>query len=88
MKTKKEKDLDFDFNRIAGEVLRSKREKANLTLEQLGKRVRTTRQNIYKYENNLSRLKVDMFISICYALGEEPNIVFNEIKDLFDNTRL
>ena len=40
MKTKKSKDLDFEFNRIAGEILRSKRERNNLTLEQLGKRVR------------------------------------------------
>lgn len=88
MKTKKDKDLDYEFNRIAGEVLRGKREKANLTMEQLGKRVRTTRQNIYKYEYNLSRLKVDMFISMCYALGEDPNTVFLEIKEKFDRTKL
>lgn len=88
MKTKKNKDLDFEFNRITGEVLRAKREKADLTLEQLGKRVRTTRQNIYKYEYNLSRIKVDMFISICYALGNTPNDVFNEIKEKFDKVKL
>lgn len=88
MKTKKEKDLDYEFNRITGDILRSKRERLGLTLDQLGKRVRTTRQNIYKYENNLSRLKVDMFISICYALGQEPNVVFNEIKAEFDKVRL
>lgn len=88
MKTKKDRDLDYEFNRIVGEVLRQKREKANLTLDQLGKRVRTTRQNIYKYEYNLSRIKVDMFISMCYALGEEPNKVFDEIKSIFDGTKL
>ena len=88
MKTKKDKDLDYEFNRIAGEVLRAKRESANLTLDQLGKRVRSTRQNIYKYEYNLSRLKVDMFISMCYALGEEPNKVFDEIKEKFDKVKL
>ncbi len=88
MKTKKDKDLDFEFNRITGEVLRAKREKADLTLEQLGKRVRTTRQNIYKYEYNLSRIKVDMFISICYAMGHAPNDVFNEIKEKFDKVKL
>ena len=88
MKTKKDKDLDYEFNRIAGEVLRQKRESAHLTLDQLGKRVRSTRQNIYKYEYNLSRLKVEMFISMCYALGEEPNKVFDEIKDRFDKVKL
>ena len=88
MKTKKHKDLDFEFNRIAGETLRAKREKVNLTLEELGKRVRTTRQNIYKYENNLSRIKVDMFISMCYALGYDPNEVFDEIKAEFDKTKV
>lgn len=88
MKTKKDKDLDYEFNRIAGEVLKAKREKSGLTLEQLGKRVRTTRQNIYKYEYNLSRIKVDMFISMCYALGEDPNSVFNEIKEKFNKIKL
>lgn len=88
MKTKKVMDLDFEFNRIVGELLKEKRESANLTMEQLGKRVRTTRQNIYKYEANLSRLKVDMFVSICYALGEEPNKVFDEAREKFSKIKL
>lgn len=88
MKTKKQNDLDFEFNRIVGDTLRQKREKLGLTMDQMGKRVRTTRQNIYKYEYNLSRLKVDMFISICYALGEEPNKVFEEIKQEFDKVKI
>lgn len=87
MKTRRDRDLDYEFNRIVGEVIREKREKLGLTMEQLGTRVRTTRQNIYKYEFNLSRVKMDMFQSICYALGEEPKDVFNEIKNRFDNIK-
>lgn len=82
MKTIKEKDLDNNFNKTAGIYLRNVREKQNMTLEQLALRVRTTRQNIYKYESAMSRLKVDMFISICYALGLEPNKAYEDILEI------
>lgn len=82
MKTKKDKDLDYTFNLVAGEYIRKIRELQNLTLEQLAVRVRTTRQNIFKYETNKSRIKVDMFISICYALQLDPGQAFDTIVDL------
>lgn len=73
--------MDSNFNKNVGIYLRFAREKQNMTLEQLAKRVRTTRQNIYKYESAMSRIKVDMFISICYALSLEPNLAYEEILD-------
>lgn len=82
MKSVKDKDLDFTFNLVAGEYIRKKRECIDMTLEQLAIRVRTTKQNIYKYETNRSRLKVDMFISICYALGLNPSQAYEEIVEL------
>ena len=51
-------------------------------MEDLAKRVRTTRQNIFKYENNKSRMKLDMYISICYALALDPAEAYNEILEL------
>lgn len=81
MRTIKEKDLDNNFNKTVGIYLRSAREKQNMTLEQLAIRVRTTRQNIYKYESAMSRLKVDMFISICYALQLDPSVAYEEILE-------
>lgn len=81
MRTIKEKDLDANFNKIVGEYLRRKRERLNMTLDELAKRCRTTRQNIFKYETNKSRLKVDMFISICYALQLDPAVAYEEILE-------
>lgn len=82
MKTVKDRDLDYSFNSVAGEYIRKRREHIGMTLEQLAIRVRTTKQNIYKYETNKSRLKVDMFISICYAIGLNPAEAYREIVEL------
>lgn len=82
MRSNKNKDLDNNLNVVAGDYLRKIRELQNLTLEQIAVRVRTTRQNIYKYETGKSRLKVDMFISICYALQLDPSQTYDAILDI------
>lgn len=82
MRSNKNKDLDNNLNVVAGDYLRKVRELQNLTLEQIAIRVRTTRQNIYKYETGKSRLKVDMFISICYALQLDPSQTYDAILDI------
>ena len=88
MRTDKTLDLDFKFNKIAGEVIREKRIKANMSLNDVASRTRTTRQNIHKYEISESRLKVDMFISICYAIHCNPQDVFDEINERVKNTKI
>lgn len=82
MRTYKDKDLDYNFNLITGLYLRKKREALNMTLDDLAKRCRTTRQNIFKYETNKSRIKLDMYISICYALQLNPGEAYREIVEL------
>ena len=79
MRTIKEKDLDYNFNLVTGIYLRKQRERIGMTLDDLAKRCRTTRQNIFKYETNKSRIKLDMFISICYALQLDPAEAYDEI---------
>jgi transcriptional regulator with XRE-family HTH domain len=78
----KEKELDYKFNVIVGEYLKKIRELQDLSLEHVAVRVRTTRQNIYKYETGQSRLKVDMYKSICYALNIDPATTFDTILDI------
>lgn len=85
MRTYKDKDLDYNFNLTTGIYLRKKRESINMTLDDLAKRCRTTRQNIFKYETNKSRLKLDMYISICYALGLDPAEAYKEILEISKN---
>lgn len=82
MRTNKDKDLDYNFNLTTGLYLRKKRESLNMTMDDLAKRCRTTRQNIFKYETNKSRLKLDMYISICYALQLDPAVAYKEILEI------
>lgn len=85
MRTNKDKDLDYNFNLTVGIYLRNKREHANMTMDDLAKRCRTTRQNIFKYETNKSRIKLDMYISICYALQLDPAVSYKEILEISKN---
>lgn len=74
--------LDKEFNRIVGEVLKSKRERKGYSLQELSNRIRNkvSRQTLNKYENNLSNVRHGTFIAICEALGEYPPDVFEEIS--------
>lgn len=74
--------LDKEFNRIVGEVLKSKRERKGYSLQELSNRIgnKVSRQTLNKYENNLSNVRHGTFIAICEALGEYPPDVFEEIS--------
>ena len=74
--------LDKEFNRVVGEVLKSKRERKGYSLQELSNRIgnKVSRQTLNKYENNLSNVRHGTFIAICEALGEYPPDVFEEIS--------
>ena len=74
--------LDKEFNRVVGEVLKSKRERKGYSLQELSNRIgnKVSRQTLNKYENNLSNIRHGTFIAICEALGEYPPDVFEEIS--------
>lgn len=74
--------LDKEFNRIVGEVLKSKRERKGYSLQELSNKMKNkvSRQTLNKYENNLSNIRNGTFVSICEALGEYPPDVFEEIS--------
>ena len=74
--------LDKEFNRIVGEVLKSKRERKGYSLQDLSRRLTKpiSRQTLNKYENNLSNVRNGTFVDICKALGEQPKEVFEEIS--------
>jgi len=78
----KEGLLDKEFNRIVGEVLKAKREKRGYSLQDLSNKInnKVSRQTLNKYENNLSNIRNGVFASICEALGEKPEEVFEEIS--------
>lgn len=74
--------LDKEFNRIVGEVLKSKRERKGYSLQELSNKInnKVSRQTLFKYENNLSNIRNGIFMDVCKALGEQPGEVFEEIS--------
>lgn len=78
-------NIDSKFNKIAAQTIRKYREEKKLSLEEVSKKMKTpiSRQSLYKYENNLARMKNNVFINICYAIGVDPNEIYNEINNKY-----
>lgn len=79
---KNNKYLDSSLNEVIGMTLKHEREKQNLSLEDLSKKMngKIKRQNIAYYESARSRIKLSKFILICNALGLDPGEVYDEIN--------
>ena len=79
-------NIDDLFNEIAGSTIKKYREYHRMSLEEVVRKMKTaiTRQSLYKYENNLARLKTNIFIDICNALGEDPEIIYREISNTLE----
>lgn len=77
-----EDNIDYKFNEIAAKTIKKYRELKNLSLEDVVRRMKTpiSRQSLFKYENNLARMKTSTFNDICSALNIDVNDVFEEIN--------
>ena len=86
----KDRYIDSLLNKIVGETLKKERERKNLSLEQLAEKVnRVSRQTLSTYETGRSKIRVDMFIDICNALGINATELFDEINmKYFKNAKL
>lgn len=73
--------LDYEYNMIAGKVLREKRQAKGYSLDTLSNKINNlvSKQAISRYENGEARIKNNVFMAICYGLNCEPIDVFNEI---------
>ena len=49
--------------------IRAKRIERGMTMEELGKAIGTTAQQIYKYENNLGKPQPERFVLLAEVLG-------------------
>lgn len=74
--------IDSVFNNTVGSVLKKEREKQNMSLEELAKKInyKVKRQTLFYYETGRSKIKVTTFIEICNALHLDPDEVFEEIN--------
>lgn len=75
-------NIDSVFNKVAAETIKSYREKSGLSLEDVVKKMNNSisRQMLFKYENNLARMKNKVFIDICKALNQDGNKIWHEIN--------
>lgn len=74
--------IDATFNSTVGLVLKKEREKQNISLEELSKKIdyKVKRQTLFYYETGRSKIKVSTFIDICKALHLNPEDVYDEIN--------
>ena len=80
-----ENNIDYKFNEIAAKTIKKYRERKNMSLEDVVNKMHNSisRQSLFKYENNIARMKNSVFNEICYALGENPSDVWNEIHNTY-----
>lgn len=77
-------NIDWLFNMATAHVLKQYREKSGLSLEEVVQKMKKpiSRQSLFKYENNLARIKNNTFIDICNVLDVDPDEAFSEISSL------
>ena len=80
-----DENLDYQLNKIASNIIKEKRLSKGYSLEEVVKKMNDTisRQMLFKYENNLARMKNKVFQDICCALGLDPSSVWEEINSSF-----
>jgi transcriptional regulator with XRE-family HTH domain len=60
-----------------GQRIRAAREQANLTLDEVAKRCNTTKQTIFKYENEIvTNIPYDKIVLLSSALSVSPSYLF------------
>lgn len=74
-------NVDWIFNKATANTLKKYRELSGLSLEEVTSKMKNniSRQSLFKYENNLARIKNNTFIDLCHVLKIDPNEVFDEI---------
>ena len=58
-----------------GEMIRYYRKQLGMTMEELAKKVGTTKQNIYRYEKDKVNIPLDRFSLIADVLNVEPQVL-------------
>lgn len=82
----KNDNLDYNFNKVIGKNLRQERLKKGYSLEELSEKLdnKVSRQALFKYESNKSRIKKNIFDEICKSLGIESREMYSRImKDFY-----
>ena len=72
--------INYEFDYVLGQTLKSKREGKNITLQQVADKLKTTKQAIFRYEKAEVSMKNSTFQQYCHAIGESPTDMYEEIS--------
>ena len=72
--------INFEFDYVLGQTLKSKREAKKITLQNVADKLNTTKQAIFRYEKADVSMKNSTFQKYCYAIGENPADIFEEVS--------
>ena len=72
--------INYEFDYVLGQVLKQKRTSKEISLQQVADKLNTTKQAIFRYEKADVSMKNSTFQKYCYAIGENPVEVFDEIS--------
>ena len=72
--------INYEFDYVLGQVLKEKRTKKDISLQKVADKLNTTKQAIFRYEKADVSMKNSTFQNYCYAIGEDPADVYEEIS--------
>lgn len=72
--------INYEFDYVVGQTLRDKRTRKEISMQQVADKLKTTKQAIFRYEKAEVSMKNSIFKKYCYAIGEDPVDVYDEIS--------
>lgn len=72
--------INYEFDYVLGQVLKEKRTKKGYSLQYVADKLKTTKQAIFRYEKANVSMKNSVFQKYCYAIGEDPVAMYEEVS--------
>lgn len=69
-----------DYDRIIGEWIADKRQKAGMTQTQLGERIGMKKNSICQYEKGTRSISATKFLELCRVLNADPSELTGRIR--------
>lgn len=72
--------INYEFDYVLGQVLKQKRTSKGMSLQKVADKLKTTKQAIFRYEKADVSMKNSTFQEYCYAIGENPIEIYEEVS--------
>ena len=77
---RKPERINYEFDMVLGDTLKQKRINKGYSLFDIAKKLKITRQAVFRYEKAEISIKKLTFKKYCLALGEDPVSVYEEVS--------